>query len=662
MIAAVASHPEIIAIGRYALSGSIASAIAARQRIHPEVAEPDATADRSSRSSIGQPEATSAESAACVRLVAGDASLSSELVTLVHAARHFREQGKRVVWDAAADAAATCLCEAEAALEGESSRATPSAGEAAAPPRRALSDAGAPTYARPVGSCGSSGSGETHDGWTALFDRDSKMFASRESGGGDDEACLATDARAAAAASASAASASSAASSTAERDRLVVGSGNALCADVLRAWVLAPSARSAVRRATEELGGDLDRVVAFHVGDGSGGSEYEADVTKEVERLMAFLRENGGGPIAAEGWAKREAEARGGDAEASGMTKASAASASSAASSSGMTSSSSSSSKKKKKNRESRDVSEDETVRAYVTSAVRDLTSGRPKHEHTDSGTLARFPEDAPTLMDQFARWLRREDAKLDAASRGASRRLFSAAAEADTGKIAAMQLVRAEKAFESAEEIPLLVKEDMSLLERAGEKFESFTRELGRLRNAGPDAGERAGTRSASAEAESLVAADARDISAAHAVPARAYDSVPVAATARLSGWVGWRCVILGDDAKMARRVARALEDADAGCTVVDRASSREEGDVVLGLRSAKSRCSNALEDIVAVELAAGAKRAVVAAPAAGARLAALLQQCRHDRLDMVDWAGLGVHELSVSWSRDSYIGAAAS
>ena len=49
------------------------------------------------------------------------------------------------------------------------------------------------------------------------------------------------------------------------------------------------------------------------------------------------------------------------------------------------------------------------------------------------------------------------------------------------------------------------------------------------------------------------------------------------------------------------------------------------------------------------------GGARAVVGAPAAGARVAALLQQCREDRLDMVDWAGFGVHELSVSSALDA-------
>jgi hypothetical protein len=34
---------------------------------------------------------------------------------------------------------------------------------------------------------------------------------------------------------------------------------------------------------------------------------------------------------------------------------------------------------------------------------------------------------------------------------------------------------------------------------------------------------------------------------------------------------------------------------------------------------------------------------------------VAALLQQGREDRLDMVDWAGLGVHELSVSSALDA-------
>ena len=64
----------------------------------------------------------------------------------------------------------------------------------------------------------------------------------------------------------------------------------------------------------------------------------------------------------------------------------------------------------------------------------------------------------------------------------------------------------------------------------------------------------------------------------------------------------------------------------------------------------SPEERCDHTTAQIVDVELMALARHAVVTAPSNGARLAALLQQCREDRLDLEDWGGLGVHEFSVT------------
>ena len=52
----------------------------------------------------------------------------------------------------------------------------------------------------------------------------------------------------------------------------------------------------------------------------------------------------------------------------------------------------------------------DEGVRAYVASAIHDLAAGRGGGE--DDARLAKPPRDEPTLMDQFASWLKRRDAE----------------------------------------------------------------------------------------------------------------------------------------------------------------------------------------------------------------------------------------------------------
>ena len=117
----------------------------------------------------------------------------------------------------------------------------------------------------------------------------------------------------------------------------------------------------------------------------------------------------------------------------------------------------------------------DEGVRAYVASAIHDLAAGRGGGE--DDARLAKPPRDEPTLMDQFASWLKRRDAEERPAE--ASRRLLAVTTDADAGRVAAEKLMRAGSVFASAEDVPPVRPEDLSLLERVGEKFESFKLEL---------------------------------------------------------------------------------------------------------------------------------------------------------------------------------------
>ena len=641
MVVALAAFPEIITVGRSALSGTIAGAIAARHRIHAQVAEPEPTTSSLSPSPPSETLAGASDAAPCVRLVAGDAGVSSELLALVHASRRLREQGNRVVWDYA-DAAATCPC---GELGGD--RPADAAARLAASARRALRA----SASSPAAACASGRSErETNGGWTAMFAGETRAFAgaSKES----DDASCATEK--------SFAESDAAVGEDADA-ALVVGARNALCETVLDTWVLTPAMRAEVDAATKSLGGDLGRVVAFHVGGeskrGAAARAYDADVEKEVRRLAAFVRERArdSGPADASAapptrdWATKAARS---EAETRAETKAiEEEEAAGAASSSRAASETTGKTKKKRASPESSKKpagSGDEGVRAYVASAIHDLAAGRGGGE--DDARLAKPPRDEPTLMDQFASWLRRRNAEAGPPAE-ASRRLrrpLALTTDADAGSVAAERLTRAGNVFESAEDVPPVKPEDLSLLERVDEKFASFELELaGAAAAVGGTAEEEKEARDETFE--NIEASVAAEIARAAETP---YEDV-----ARLSGGKGWRCVILGADAKMARRVALELAEAGAPCVVVDRVSPRasaaDEGP--FASRTASSRCVSTVADIVDAELAAGAARAVVAAPAAGARVAALLQQCREDRLDMVDWAGLGVHELSVSSALDA-------
>ena len=656
MVGAAVAFPEVVTVGRYALTGTIARAVAARHRINAADAEPDPSSSSSPPSRRSETSAGSDADAPCVRLVAGDAGVSSELLSLVHAAKRLRASGTRVVWDYA-DAAATCPCGELVRSGSDASGDDAARGSSFLSARRLLR-----LSASSAGACAPGRSArETNNGWTALFASDARAFtdASAEA---DDSSCRAE------------------APSAKKTDLglkedadalLVVGARNAMCEEVLGAWVLSPAMRAEVDAATKSLGGDLGRVVAFHVGGetktgGASARAYDADVEKEVRRLAAFVREHAESTPRAtspsRGWAEKAAKY---EAEVNAEEKAIEEEDAEGAAASEKTGASEKTSEKKrvssdsessKKSKHSKTASKkpagagDEGVRAYVASAIHDLAAGRGGGE--DDARLAKPPRDEPTLMDQFASWLKRRDAEERPAE--ASRRLLAVTTDADAGRVAAEKLMRAGSVFASAEDVPPVRPEDLSLLERVGEKFESFKLELA---GAAAARGE-----SERAEEEKEARDRFEDTKASVAAEIARAAEAPFEDVARLSGAKGWRCVILGADAKMARRVASALEEADAPCTVVDRVSetrAKRKGSAAaegpFASLSAASRCASTVADIVDAELAARAARAVVAAPAAGARVAALLQQCREDRLDMVDWAGLGVHELSVSSALDA-------
>ena len=656
MVGAAVAFPEVVTVGRYALTGTIARAVAARHRINAADAEPDPSSSSSPPSRRSETSAGSDADAPCVRLVAGDAGVSSELLSLVHAAKRLRASGTRVVWDYA-DAAATCPC-GELVRSGSDASGDDAARRSSFLSARRLLRLSASS----AGACAPGRSArETNNGWTALFASDARAFtdASAEA---DDSSCRAE------------------APSAKKTDLglkedadalLVVGARNAMCEEVLGAWVLSPAMRAEVDAATKSLGGDLGRVVAFHVGGetktgGASARAYDADVEKEVRRLAAFVREHAESTPRAtspsRGWAEKAAKY---EAEVNAEQKAIEEEDAEGAAASEKTGASEKTSEKKrvssdsessKKSKHSKTASKkpagagDEGVRAYVASAIHDLAAGRGGGE--DDARLAKPPRDEPTLMDQFASWLKRRDAEERPAE--ASRRLLAVTTDADAGRVAAEKLMRAGSVFASAEDVPPVRPEDLSLLERVGEKFESFKLELA---GAAAARGE-----SERAEEEKEARDRFEDTKASVAAEIARAAEAPFEDVARLSGAKGWRCVILGADAKMARRVASALEEADAPCTVVDRVSetrAKRKGSAAaegpFASLSAASRCASTVADIVDAELAARAARAVVAAPAAGARVAALLQQCREDRLDMVDWAGLGVHELSVSSALDA-------
>ena len=674
-VVALASHPETVtSASRYALTSLMAKTIAARDRVSPG----DTTATTESSLSVEQSKWTAKHSLdasplaafdeKCIRLIAGETPLASELITLVHAATHFRETGKSVVWDYQG-AAATCQCgevdlklsqdEPETEVEGSRSRRllreTKGLGE--------TTRSGENKHQRNAKEACTRAS--TNNGWSSLFDSDSEKIASPTTGADE---CASVDARATA----------NALSGLDTKDggmdsRLKLGAGNALCDDLLSAWVLGPAMESELNSEIEKLGGDLRRVVAFHVGDGAGGfnsDRYDADIGKEVARVRHFIVEKEELPEAAkEGWSTRaaayEARARASDAETPRKTKAE-----QTVTKSEQTDTSSESSQVKTKSKlvEAKEKAWSETndgVRAYVASAIKDMAVGQKQASAqkekvvSEKPKLAKSPRDEPTLMDQFSSWLKKRNGD------GDGRRLLGVTTDADAGVVAAAKLMDAGAVFESATDKRPVSLEDLSLLQRVGRRFETFKAELLEAKSArADDPGMRLRKAQAKKETEKAAAAVVAEIEAAAAttepplsVELLGDETSTGDAIAKLSGHNGWRCVLLGTDTAAARLVASAIESAHVPCVVVDRVSTREQGSrkEKFASRSEKTRCANTVADVVDAELTARARRATVRAPTDGARLAALLQQCREDRLDMTDWAGLGVHELSVSSARDA-------
>jgi hypothetical protein len=90
----------------------------------------------------------------CVTVAAGRAGFGAEVVSLVHAARHFRQMGKSVVWDFSS-ATATCLCKDDAAAAAVNGMAHAGSAVAAAA-RRLLASA---SYSSPTSKKHTHGSG-----------------------------------------------------------------------------------------------------------------------------------------------------------------------------------------------------------------------------------------------------------------------------------------------------------------------------------------------------------------------------------------------------------------------------------------------------------------------------------------------------------------------
>jgi len=310
---------------------------------------------------------------------------------------------------------------------------------------------------------------------------------------------------------------------------------------------------------------------------------------------------------------------------------------------------------------------------AYIRSAMKDLRGdarekkkeAKARETRTDETTS----DEGATLMESFSSWLRaRDDAERDGAQKSAGgstatldtgRRLLRVITDDASGEgTSAATEAKASAALNAAEGVltppeSSIAAEDASMLHRVREKFAGFERGL------------------ESREAEAAAAEARRVEKREHE---RAFDEALVAAKANVrarvasetvaslsgegegedAGEAAWRCVVVGDDAELAAEIVSAVKDANLPCEVVNRVTERPRGaDRSLVTISPAERCRAAVDDVVAAEVLSGAERAVVAAPSDIGRLAALLQQCREDRLDMTDWAGLGVHELSVSAER---------
>ena len=754
----IAARPDIITAGRVLAADALARALAPRddapvapraREAVPEATTPEAANPRPRRrrrrESRDEPRTASATRPEhddeydeprdgplasfperCVRLTADGVDLGAEMLSLVHAARHFRSAGKAVVWDYA-DGAATCGCgetsdetrdeqkvqkvkddgasSDDAVLSARGARAGSGASIGAGGFRKLLRASfgfGFDSSARASVGESTSASGtcadeEDDNGWFSMFSSDSVYppareralvgAASRAGAGslgrkaGAPSPSSASSCAVASASEVAAAVAASSRTSPSARSRLAAGSSNVMCEEVSSTWRLAPAMRTAVDAAFEEIGGDATRTVAFHATRvTSDGLAYAPDAAKEVARVERMMRGGGGGEGKGEGGAPREGADEGESSAEEGESSVDDSVADTGAADVEL------SAKElravERANRE-RAREEAETKRAessarsrtaaYIRSAMKDLRGDagekKARAKKKDDETEEKTSGEGATLMETFSNWLRaREDGERASASASASssaslarrRRLLRVITDdaSGEGKAAATE-AKASAALDAAEGIltppeSSIAAEDASLLTRVRERFAGFARAL------------------ESREAEAAAAEARRVEKREHE---RAFDEALVAAKANVRARVAsetvaslsghddegegdgegaWRCVVVGDDSQLAAEIVSAIRDANLPCEVVNRVSERPRGaERGLATLSPAERCRLAVDDVVAAEVLSRAERSVVAAPSDIGRLAALLQQCREDRLDMTDWAGLGVHELSVSAER---------
>ena len=749
----IAARPDIITAGRIlaadalvrALAGRADAPVAARAReAVPEATVPGPRPRRGRRrASRDQPRTTPASSThhprdgplapfpeRCVRLTADGVGLGAEMLSLVHAARHFRSEDKAVVWDYA-DGAATCGC-AETSDEHVEKKKENVASSSNGSDRTVLSARGADAAAgmfrkllrddetssnlfstvrasvgESTSASGTCAEEEDDNGWFSMFSSDAvyppaweralvggaRADPTARSLGRKAGAPSPTSSSSCAVASASevaAAVAAASRTSPSARSRLAAGSANVMCEEVSSTWRLAPAMRDAVDAAFEDIGGDATRTVAFHATRvTSDGLAYAPNVAKEVARVERMMRgvearDSPARDSAADDSAARDSAAD--DSAARDSAARDSAADDSPAGDSPAGDSPSLSAKElravERANRE-RAREEAETKRAessarrraaaYIRSAMKDLRGdarekkkeAKARETRTDETTS----DEGATLMESFSSWLRaRDDAERDGARKSAGgstasldtgRRLLRVITDDASGEgTSAATEAKASAALNAAEGVltppeSSIAAEDASMLHRVREKFAGFERGL------------------ESREAEAAAAEARRVEKREHE---RAFDEALVAAKANVrarvasetvaslsgegegeeGGEAAWRCVVVGDDAELAAEIVSAVKDANLPCEVVNRVTERPRGaDRSLVTLSPAERCRAAVDDVVAAEVLSGAERAVVAAPSDIGRLAALLQQCREDRLDMTDWAGLGVHELSVSAER---------
>ena len=734
----IAARPDIITAGRIlaadalarALAGRADAPVAARAReAVPEATVPGPRPRRGRRrASRDQPRTTPASSThhprdgplapfpeRCVRLTADGVGLGAEMLSLIHAARHFRSEDKAVVWDYA-DGAATCGC-AETSDEHVEKKKEHVASSSNGSDRAVLSARGADAAAgmfrkllrddetssnlfstvrasvgEATSASGTCAEEEDDNGWFSMFSSDAvyppaweralvggaRADPTARSLGRKAGAPSPTSSSSCAVASASevaVAVAAASRTSPSARSRLAAGSANVMCEEVSSTWRLAPAMRDAVDAAFEDIGGDATRTVAFHATRvTSDGFAYAMNVAKEVARVERMMR----------GGEARDSPARNSAADDSPARDSPAGDSPAGDSPAGDSPALSAKELRavERANRE-RAREEAETKRAessarrraaaYIRSAMKDLRGdarekkkeAKAREKRTDETTS----DEGATLMESFSSWLRaRDDAERDGARKSAGgstatldtgRRLLRVITDDASGEgTSAATEAKASAALNAAEGVltppeSSIAAEDASMLHRVREKFAGFERGL------------------ESREAEAAAAEARRVEKREHE---RAFDEALVAAKANVrarvasetvaslsgegegeeGGEAAWRCVVVGDDAELAAEIVSAVKDANLPCEVVNRVTERPRGaDRSLVTLSPAERCRAAVDDVVAAEVLSGAERAVVAAPSDIGRLAALLQQCREDRLDMTDWAGLGVHELSVSAER---------